>query len=67
MKKQVEQVPCVVVEPANDPEFGGSMLNSKFWDRIVITTTDGKKVAEINTDTATPATGYLIKAYPNKN
>lgn len=67
MENKVEQVPCIVVEPANDSEFGGSMLNSKFWDRIVVTTTDGKKVAEIGTDDATPATGYLVKIYPNRD
>lgn len=67
MKKQAEQVPCIVVEPANDPDFDGSMLNSKEWDRIVVTTADGKKVAEIGTDDAAPATGYLVKLYPKIN
>ncbi|VDG20662.1 hypothetical protein (plasmid) [Lactobacillus brevis] [Lactiplantibacillus mudanjiangensis] len=67
MKNKNESVPCVVVEPANDAEFDGSVLNSKSWDRIVVVTNEGKKVAEINTDVATPATGYLVKMYPNRN
>ncbi|WP_087842863.1 hypothetical protein [Lactiplantibacillus plantarum] len=62
-----EETPVVIIHPASDPDFDGTMLNSKFWDRIVVTTTEGKKVAEINTDDATPATGYLVKAYPHKN
>ncbi|OSP81386.1 hypothetical protein B9J75_07065 [Leuconostoc citreum] len=56
---------AVIIEPANDKEFGTSLLNSKNWDRIVITDSKGKKIAEINGDTATPATGYLVKMYPN--
>ena len=30
MEKKIEQVPCIVVEPADDSEFGGLMLSSKF-------------------------------------
>ncbi len=56
---------AVIIEPANDKEFGTSLLNSKNWDRVVITDSTGKKVAEINGDSATPATGYLVKMYPN--
>ncbi|WP_273707797.1 hypothetical protein [Leuconostoc mesenteroides] len=58
---------AIIVEPANDKEFGTTFLNSKNWDRIVITDSNGKKVAEINGETATPATGYLVKMYPNFN
>lgn len=56
---------AVIIEPANDKEFGTSLLNSKNWDRVVITDSTGKKVAEINGESATPATGYLVKMYPN--
>ena len=56
---------AVIIEPANNKEFGTSLLNSKNWDRVVITDSTGKKVAEINGDSATPATGYLVKMYPN--
>lgn len=67
MKKEMENVPCVVIHPANDPDFDGSLLNSKNWDRVVVVTDEGKKVAEISTDDATPATGYLVKLYPKVN
>lgn len=56
---------AVIIEPDNDKEFGTSLLNSKNWDRVVITDSTGKKVAEINGESATPATGYLVKMYPN--
>lgn len=58
---------AVIIEPANDKEFGTSLLNSKNWDRVVITDSTGKKVAEINGESATPATGYLVKMYPSNN
>ncbi|MCC8439209.1 hypothetical protein DQM10_06795 [Leuconostoc mesenteroides subsp. mesenteroides] len=61
----MENKNVVIVEPANDKEFGTTVLNSKNWDRIVITDSNGKKVAEINGETATPATGYLVEMYPN--
>ncbi|MBS0941282.1 hypothetical protein EQI52_07685 [Leuconostoc mesenteroides] len=61
----MEEKNAVIIEPANDKEFGTSLLNSRNWDRIVITDANGKKVAEIDGETATPATGYLVKMYPN--
>lgn len=67
MKKLKKEEQVIVVEPADDPDFGTSMLNTKEWDRIVITTKDGKKVAEIDGDDATPATGYLVNLYPKIN
>ena len=33
-----EETPVVIIHPASDPDFDGTMLNSKFWDRIVVTT-----------------------------
>ncbi|CUW12482.1 hypothetical protein KII92_03140 [Leuconostoc gelidum subsp. gasicomitatum] len=56
---------AIVVHSADDKRFGTSLLNSKNWDRIIITDLEGKKVAEINGEDAYPATGYLVKMYPN--
>lgn len=39
----MENKNVVIVEPANDKEFGTTVLNSKNWDRIVITDSNGKK------------------------
>lgn len=67
MFKKYEKVPAVIVSPNDDPEFGGSILNTNQWDRIVIVDENNKKVAEITSDDVTPATGYLAKLYPTTN
>lgn len=64
MKKINEKTPCVIVEPSDENVYGGTVLNKKSWDRIIITTQNGKKVAEVNDDTVTPTNGYLVKMYP---
>ncbi len=64
MKTSREEQSVIIINPSNDPEFGGSILNTKQWNRIVIVNDLGKKIAEITSDDVTPATGYKAKLYP---
>ena len=40
------------------------ILNSQNYTRLVVETEDGKKIAEVTLDDATPADGYVIRLTP---
>lgn len=41
-----------------------TILNNKFYSKLVIKKNDGKKIAEVTLTEATPATGYQIILTP---
>ena len=42
-----------------------NILDSRFYTRLIVETSDGKKkIAEVTLDDVTPATGYVIRLRP---
>lgn len=41
------------------------ILNSEFYQKLIVESEDGKKIAEVTSIEATPASGYVIRLVPN--
>lgn len=41
-----------------------NILNGDIWEKLIIESEDGKKIAEITIDVAIPADGYVVRMIP---